>query len=158
MKVLVVADSAYGNTWELARAIADAFGNNARALRPGQVTSNDIEGVELLLVGSPTQGGKPLPAVMNWLRALPPEALNRVGVAAFDTRVAAAELGFPLRVLVNVIGYAAPKLAKQLTAHGGRQAAPPEGFLVEGKEGPMKAGELERAAAWARNLVPSQAG
>jgi len=29
----------------------------------------------------------------------------------------------------------------------------PEGFLVKGKKGPLKEGELERAAGWARSLL-----
>ena len=29
---------------------------------------------------------------------------------------------------------------------------PPEGFFVNGTEGPMKEGELERAAEWAKQI------
>jgi flavodoxin I len=54
---------------------------------------------------------------------------------------------------MKVIGYAAPKIAKSLIAKGGRQVAPPEGFIVLDKEGPLRDGELERAAAWARDVV-----
>ena len=156
MKVLVVADSAFGNTWTLAGTIGDAFGNDARALRPGQVQSGDMVGVELLIVGSPTQGGQPLPVVTGWLRRLPKGALTGMDVAAFDTRVAAADQAFAVRMLVSVIGYAAPKLAKQLVARGGHPIAPPEGFFVDGKQGPMKPGELERASAWAKALLPAE--
>ena len=46
-------------------------------------------------------------------------------------------------------GYAAPSIAKRLEKAGGRLAVPPEGFAVVGTEGPMKQGELERAAEWA---------
>jgi hypothetical protein len=31
----------------------------------------------------------------------------------------------------------------------------PEGFIVEGKEGPLKEGELSRATAWAKG-IPSK--
>ena len=30
---------------------------------------------------------------------------------------------------------------------------PPEGFYVEGKEGPLKQGELERAKEWGADVV-----
>lgn len=30
---------------------------------------------------------------------------------------------------------------------------PPAGFFVNGKEGPLKEGELERAAEWARQIL-----
>jgi hypothetical protein len=29
---------------------------------------------------------------------------------------------------------------------------PPEGFLVSGEQGPLKAGELERAVSWAKQI------
>ena len=75
--------------------------------------------------------------------------------AAFDTRVDTASSGLPLRLLMSVIGYAAPKIAKELSAHGGLQARPPEGFIVEGREGPLRDGELERAIEWARSVHAS---
>jgi hypothetical protein len=31
--------------------------------------------------------------------------------------------------------------------------APPEGFIVKGREGPLKDGELERAAGWAKGIL-----
>ena len=36
---------------------------------------------------------------------------------------------------------------------GGELALPAEGFYVEGSEGPLKEGELERAADWARQIL-----
>jgi hypothetical protein len=53
---------------------------------------------------------------------------------------------------MGLIGYAAGRIASGLTSKGGRLIAKPEGFIVDGKEGPLKEGELERAAAWARSL------
>jgi hypothetical protein len=57
-----------------------------------------------------------------------------------------------LRFLVKTGGYAAKSIAKRLEKAGGKLAAPPEGFAVKGTEGPMKQGELERAAEWAKRL------
>ena len=152
MKVLVIAGSAYGNTWSLACAIADTMGNGATALRPNQVAAADMEGLDLMIVGSPTQGGRPIAPIKEFLRSLPAAALSPTRVAAFDTRVAVGDQGFAMRRLLGIIGYAAPKIARDLTAHGGHLVAPPEGFIVEGKEGPLRAGELERAAEWAHRL------
>jgi flavodoxin I len=39
-----------------------------------------------------------------------------------------------------------------LEKKGGKRAIPPEGFLVMGEQGPLKDGELERAANWAKSL------
>ena len=35
----------------------------------------------------------------------------------------------------------------------GEPVVQPEGFFVEGTEGPLKNGELERAADWARRIM-----
>ena len=54
-----------------------------------------------------------------------------------------------------------PKIAKRLRAKGGTLSAPPEGFIVDGKEGPLRSQELERATAWLKELVavaPAHAG
>ena len=34
--------------------------------------------------------------------------------------------------------------------------APPEGFVVQGKEGPLREGELERAGVWARGIAEAR--
>jgi flavodoxin len=158
VNVLIVADSAYGNTWSVAEAISGAFDGGARVLRPEQAGPPDLSGIELLIVGSPTQGGRPLAAVQGFLKGLPREALKGVRVAAFDTRIDAAKSGFFLRLLMGTIGYAAPRIGKALEAHGGHSVAAPEGFIVEDKEGPLRAGELERAAEWARRLQTAAVG
>jgi len=44
------------------------------------------------------------------------------------------------------------KIARRLQKKGGVPALAPEGFFVNGTEGPLRAGEIERAAAWARSL------
>jgi hypothetical protein len=42
---------------------------------------------------------------------------------------------------------------KALVVKGGNLLAPPEGFVVLGVQGPLKDGELERAAGWAKGIV-----
>jgi hypothetical protein len=80
--------------------------------------------------------------------------LAGVKVAAFDTRIPMGD-NVPgiLRFFVRLFGYAAEPIADRLTRRGGTQAAPPEGFLVLDTQGPLKEGELERAAEWARHLA-----
>jgi len=56
-----------------------------------------------------------------------------------------------LRFMSRLFGYAAQSLSTRL--EGGRETRDsPEGFFVEGTEGPLKAGELERAADWPDGL------
>jgi hypothetical protein len=54
--------------------------------------------------------------------------------------------------MIGWFGYAAKPIADRLERKGGRLVVPPEGFFVEGTEGPLAAGELKRAAEWASRL------
>jgi hypothetical protein len=149
MKALVVYDSQYGNTEAVAQAIGGALGADvvcARAMKPGALLSFD-----LVIVGSPTQGGRPTPAVKQFLEDIPEGGLKDVDVATFDTRIPAVHAGWIGRIALSIFGYAAPRIARALHARGGRVVAS-EGFAVLGKEGPLAAGELERAAGWARAI------
>jgi flavodoxin len=155
MKALVIYDSQYGNTEKLARALGDALGDGAKVLTAGEVQTDDQAQLDLLVVGSPTQGGRPTAPVAQFISKLPPGSLQQTRVAAFDTRIEASRQGLGMRLLMRVIGYAAPRIANGLQAKGGKLAAPPEGFIVQDKEGPLKQGELDRAASWARSLIPA---
>lgn len=158
MNTLVVYDSLYGNTEKVAQAIAGALTPLAtvRMLRVGEATITALESVDLLIVGSPTQGGRATPAIQEFINKVPAGGLKNVRVIAFDTRISAEDKGIGLRFLMRLLGYAAGRIASSLQAKGGSLAVPPAGFIVEGKEGPLKEGELERAADWAMRTMPQQ--
>ncbi len=150
MKALVIYDSVYGNTEKIARAIAEALtpSGEVKVLRPGEVDHSELQSVDLLIVGSPTQGGRPTKAIQDFLNKLPESAIKGVNVAAFDTRFSTK--------LVAIFGYAAGKIANSLKTKGSTLILPPEAFFVKGKEGPLKEGELERAAGWAKRILESK--
>lgn len=151
MKKLVVYDSVFGNTEQVARAVGQALGGQVEVLAVSQVTPQHLSGLGLLLVGSPTRGFRPTPAITEWLKAIPDQALRGVPAGAFDTRIATQDISPRIfRGIVALGGYAAKPIAAGLQKKGARLAAPPEGFYVAASEGPLKSGELERAAAWAR--------
>jgi flavodoxin len=154
MKTLVVYDSLYGNTEKIAKAIADTVGGEAKSA--GKFDLSELEGLDLLIVGSPTHGGRPSPGMTEFLNKIPSNSLKGVKVAAFDTRFAKSEHGVGLRLLMTVINFAAPRIAKALETKGGTLAAEPEGFIVEGKKGPLKEGELPRATTWAKGILESR--
>ena len=52
-----------------------------------------------------------------------------------------------------MFGFAADRISESLTSKGGALVSPPEAFIVEGKKGPLKEGELERASRWAHDVV-----
>jgi flavodoxin len=160
VKTLVIYDSAYGNTAQVAQAIGSVLGSPGEVTvrQVGQVQPEELVNLDLLIVGSPTQGFRPTEAITKLLTETPPHTLQGVNVAAFDTRIAIDTIKSAfLRFVVNLGGYAAKPIAKRLVKQGGMLVAPPEGFFVEGKEGPLKAGELDRAMEWAKKISVGQA-
>lgn len=156
MKALVVYDSVFGNTEKVALEIGKALGqgNDVRTLRVSAVSRLTLEGVKLLVVGSPTRAFRPTEGIRRFLRRLPPESLAGIRAAAFDTRAELSSINSPvLRTIVKAGGYAAPTIAKRLKRCGAELVAQPGGFIVEDTEGPLKEGELQNAAEWARSLA-----
>jgi hypothetical protein len=161
MKALVVSESFWGNTAAVGRAIAEGIGEGAIALSTADAHGAALDGAELIVAGSPLLGfslptaqmrtqiatnpgpGAPKadvsgPSMREWLEALPS------GTARFAT--------FETRIWWSP-GSAAKTIAEALIAKGYRPASPSEKFIVGGKYGPLKAGEVERARAWGASLA-----
>jgi flavodoxin len=146
MNTFIVYDSQFGNTERIAHAIADtlrAFGQ-ASAVRVDPAHPVSFHGVDLFILGCPTQGMRPTPAMQSFLGNVSCQSLSGLVVACFDTRFR----GFLWK------SSAAPRMARQLRTMGVELLVPPESFFVQSmkKEGPLLPGEVERAASWARVL------
>jgi flavodoxin len=148
MKVLIVYDSVYGNTEKIAKAIGGAIMGEVEVLRVSEANPFELKTIDLFIAGSPTQGGRPTPAIQDFLDKIPEPAIKNISVAAFDTRLSTKWVG--------IFGYAAGKIARGLKTKGGTLAVSPEGFFVKGTKGPLKEGELERAAGWAKGILESK--
>lgn len=165
MKAVVVYESLWGNTAAVAGAIAQGLGPEVKVLSTAQATSEELVGVDLVVAGGPVFGfqlssermrqsirdspdsGAPAPDLSGpplraWLEALP---RGTGQCAAFDTRVR------------GPFGKGAPTVAEVLQAKGYQLVARPEGFIVSGKYGPLRKGELERATRWGTELRRSMA-
>jgi hypothetical protein len=163
VKAIVVYESLWGNTAAIARAIAEGIGPDARALSTAEAVGAQLEGADLIVGGAPllgfslpteamrdsirTSAEKPpapadlsAPSMRSWLAALPHGAGRS---AAFETRIWWSP------------GSAAKKIAGELEAAGYGACAKPEKFVVTGKWGPLKDGELERAREWGAQLARS---
>jgi flavodoxin I len=157
VKAMVVYDSAFGNTEKVAQAIGQALGPTevVETVRVRNVKPEQLAGLTLLIVGSPTQKFRPLGTITSFLKGIPNNGLNGVKVAAFDTRFteSAIEKVRILAFFVKIFGYAAKSIADRLEKKGGALVIAPEGFCVDDTEGPLLEGELERAADWARQII-----
>jgi flavodoxin len=156
MKMLVVYDSVFGNTEQIARAIGNGLGGaeDVGIVRAGDVRPEQLTGLKLLVVGSPTRGFRPTGAVKQVISSIPRGGFEGVKVAAFDTGIALSDIeSSALRFFVRLFGYAAKPISEKLRKKGGELIIAPEGFFVKDVEGPLKEGELERAAAWAKKIT-----
>jgi flavodoxin len=147
MKTLVVYDSLYENTKAIAQAIGDALPGEVEVLHVDEANASALKACDLLVAGAPTHGAKPSPNMQQFLDQIQAPALEGVKVACFDTRMT--------NRLILLFGTAAPKIAKALQEKGGTLAGTPAGFYVRGGKGPLKGGEIERAAGWAKGLLGS---
>lgn len=151
MKTLVVYDSVFGNTEKIAAQIAQSL--QTEPVQVSKVDASMLTGVELVVIGSPTRAFKPTQNLIAWVKGLASSQLGQVKIAVFDTRIDTHASKNLMMRFVDMMGYAAPWMQKKLSANGLQVVKPAEGFYVEAREGPLKAGELERAAAWATSLL-----
>jgi hypothetical protein len=160
VRALVVYESMYGNTEEIAQAVTKGLlGTVAAELvevsdAPGALPDD----VDLLVVGGPTHGfgmsrpgtretarkqaGESLvsrgPGIREWLTGLPP-ARPDVLSAAFDTRFDKPRW---------LTGSAARGAARILRQRGYRPVTEPTSFFVTAAAGPLADGERVRARQW----------
>ena len=156
MKALVIYESFFGNTEKIAQVIGDAFSSlmEVEVCKVSEVRPEQLKGLNLLIVGSPTRGFMPSPAIKSFLRSIPSGGLKNIKAAAFDTRISEDDAKpRVLRFLMKVFGYAAEPISKKLRKKGAEIIVAPEGFCVNDTEGPLKEGELERAATWAKQII-----
>ncbi len=167
MKALVVFESMFGNTEQVAQAISDGLGTtmDVEVVDVDHAPAPITEPVDLVVVGGPTHAfsmsreGTRDDAVTRgashaskvgireWLDQLAPGP-HAERVATFDTRVGKVR---------HLPGSAARSAAKSARKHGYGPATKPESFYVEDVEGPLLDGEVERARAWGEHLGASTA-
>ena len=177
MRVVIVYESLFGNTHEIAEAVRTGI---ARAQEEAQVICVPVAGADpelvrsadLLVVGGPTH-----------MRGMSTGLSRRLGVegeqkaAAGNGEVPRTEPGaagpgvrdwlhalpkapkgglataFDTRADFRMAGGAARGIVHRLTHHGYELVAEPEGFLIEDTEGPLREGERDRAEEWGAALA-----
>lgn len=160
MLALVVYESFWGNTAAVARAIAEGIGE-PRVLTTDEATPELVAAADLIVVGAPVLGFRlategfrgslprtelraPTPpdvshrSMRSWLGTLPQG--HGTG-AAFETRVSWSPGGS-----IKGIGNGLAEAGFTILGPGGK-------FVVSGRYGPIRDGELERARAWGAELA-----
>ena len=138
MKTLVIYDSKYGHTRMIAEAIGEAI--DGQIMLVSNLNPANLSGFDVVIIGSPTHGGWYTEGIQNLLKA--ESAFKGLNLAVFDTRTKR-----------SLFGFAAPRMARSLEKSGANLLAKPEGFVVLGMKGPLKHGELGRAATWAQEIA-----
>lgn len=138
MKSLVIYYSQFGNTRVLAERIARQLGENSRAISIDSFDMSYLNGVQLLIVGSPILGWMPAEKIQTFLNSLKSGELKGVKAASFDTRV---------KLFIH--GDAAIKISKKLEEAGAEIVIKPQAFYVKGQSGPLFPEEIEKAKSWA---------
>lgn len=153
MKTLVVYYSKFGNTRRLAEVVAEAItkAGHVRVINIDQLAVSDLDGADLVVMGTPTHAFSVPQAVRSILDAQPPGILAGKSVAAFDTTVKP----WPLRWM-----RASPKLLRRLRALGGKPVARPQTFFVKlhntqgtGEINLLLDCEMEQARQWADQIT-----
>jgi flavodoxin len=160
MHAVVIFESIWGNTEQLARAVAAGIGDRTDVIDAVTAPAALDQDVDLLVVGGPThafsmstettrkaardQGATQIPSrgIREWIEALSSPG-RAIPVATFDTRVVSPRLP----------GSAAKKAMKRLVALGYQPVAKPETFGVHGYSGPVADGDLDRARQWGSELA-----
>jgi len=88
MNALVIYDTQFGNTEQIAQAIAGGLGEfgQARAVHVNRSQEAELREADLLVLGSPTVAWNPTPAMQAYLKGIAPGSLSRLRTACFDTR------------------------------------------------------------------------
>ena len=156
-ETIIIYDSFFGNTEKIAQAMANAISDYVKVdlRKVGEISPDEIKEVKTLIIGSPTRKFNISDATVSFLKRIPKNSLSNVRVAAFDTRNTQEELNKYkiLSWMVKLFGYAAEKISNKLRKLGGNEVIAPQGFYVNGIEGPLVDGELERATQWVQQII-----
>jgi hypothetical protein len=171
VQALVVYESMFGNTHNVATHIAEGIGTifEAKVVPVHDATPEQLADADLVVVGGPTHvhgmssersraGAADIAAkeddlelepdalgegLRDWFRDLADDAGSGHLAAAFDTRVHASAL---------LTGQASSGIAKRLRSHGFDLAVDRESFFVD-KSNHLEPGEAERATEWGRSVA-----
>jgi hypothetical protein len=163
MRALVVHESMFGNTAEVATEIAAGLAAEGVAVTtvPVRDAPTSFDGVDLLVVGGPTHAfsmSRPSTRADAETKGADQDAAEGIGLREWidlvhgnpDTRVAVFDTKVEHPHLPGSAGRAA---RKRLRGRGFHAVDPAPTFWVAGTPGPVLSGELDRARSWGTELA-----
>jgi hypothetical protein len=166
MMTLVVYESMFGNTEQIANAVAAGLGESVdvQVTEVADAPTDPDPDVALIVAGGLTHAfsmsrentradaiskgareGEREFGLRDWMAALP-SGEHTEKMATFDTKI---------KSMRHVPGSAAKSAAKAAHRHGYESVARAESFYVDDVDGPLLDGEIDRARAWGRQLAAS---
>src|SRR4051812_38818235 len=174
MRALVVYESMYGNTKEVATAVADGLSTRmpVQLIEVGAAPTVIADDIALLVVGAPTHGhgmskdASRKSAAERTSTDEPPVISRNVGLrewleglesAPAPVHVPAAAFHTPIKGPRGLWGSAAQAAEPHLRRGGATLIVPAESFLIGGPRGPkygaLLEGEVEHARRWGEELA-----
>lgn len=153
MKGIIIYDTSFGNTKEIAKTIQETLKEKeieADFYKVNEVKKLSAMEYDFIIIGSPTKFGTMSFAIKFFLGKIKGEEWLNKPFAAFDTEnpenieKARAE---------NKEWSAAEKIAQKLKEKNMNQMLPVHKALVLGQKGPLVEGEIDRTKNFARELA-----
>ncbi|MFX1577418.1 MAG: flavodoxin family protein [Promethearchaeota archaeon] len=135
MKAVVVYDTKFGNTKQVAEGIAEVL--NADIINVSAIDSSKLREYDVFAFGCPVHAWNMSAGMKKALKLLEGESFVGKKVGTFDTRIAS-----------RFAGNAAKKIQSKLKKLGFDIAMKPVHFIVTGREGPLAEGEMEKVKAF----------
>jgi flavodoxin len=148
VKSIVIYGTRYGNTHEVAKAIAISLEKRGSIqLFPAETTPS-FQDADLVLLGGPTEGHGMSEPLKQFFARLETDSMRGKLIACFDTR-----LTWPRWLS----GSAADQIADRARELGAEIIGPAGSFVVKGKTPELEPSELDRATAWADSVAQTAA-
>ena len=156
MKGIVVFDSVYGNTKQVAEAIADqirADGHSADTLNLGETEAKNVE-ADFMFVGSPTRVGRMTKKAKGFVEGLDTVYWKDRPIVTFDTVGPMSEDEEKRKVwLARVEKSAATRMQDQARARGLKVHPDVLHIAVTGFKGPLASDALDMARDFTHRFI-----
>lgn len=158
MKGIVVFDSVYGNTKQVAEAIAEqirADGHSADILNLGEKEAKKVE-ADFMFVGSPTRMGRPTKKAKGFVEGLDAEYWKNRPIVTFDTVGPMSEDEEKRKAwLARVEKSAATRMRDEAMARGLKVHPDVLHIAVTGFKGPLAPDALDMARDFTHRFIVS---